>query len=66
MGEYEQCPSIFLHSEQSMDVMDSTWHHVCVSWDGRVRLLAVFKDGHINFKLNDFMGPLLQKPNEGK
>ena len=49
-----------------MDVMDYTWHHVCVSWDGRVELLAVFKDGHINFKLNDFMGPLLQKPNEGK
>ncbi|RMX55729.1 hypothetical protein pdam_00025118, partial [Pocillopora damicornis] len=65
LDEYEQCPSIFLHSEQSMDVMDSTWHHVCVSWDGRVGLLAVFKDGHINFKLNDFMGPLLQKPNEG-
>ena len=49
-----------------MDVMDSTWHHVCVSWDGKVGLLAVFKDGHRNFKLNEFMASLLQKPNEGR
>ena len=49
-----------------MDVMDSTWHHVCVSWDGKVGLLAVFKDGHRNFKLNEFMASLLKKPNEGR
>ncbi|PFX15365.1 G-protein coupled receptor GRL101 [Stylophora pistillata] len=52
-------------SEHSMDVMDSTWHHVCVSWDGKVRQLVVFKDGYRNFKLNDFWTPLLQKPNKG-
>ena len=48
-----------------MDVMDSTWHHVCVFWDGKVGMLAVFKDGQRNVKLNNFMAPLLQKPNEG-
>ena len=49
-----------------MDVMDSTWHHVCVFCDGKVGMLAVFKDGQRNVKLNNFMAPLLQKPNKGR
>ena len=33
-----------------MGVTDNSWHYVCVLLDGNIGLLAVFKDGHRNFK----------------
>lgn len=48
-----------------MDVTDYKWHHVCVVWDGKTGLLAVFKDGNRNFKLNGFRTPTLKVFNEG-
>ena len=33
-----------------MGMTDDSWHYVCVLLDGNIGLLAVFKDGHRNFK----------------
>ena len=44
------CPLIFIHSQYSMGMTDDSWHYVCVLLDGNIGLLAVFKDGHRNFK----------------
>ena len=44
------CPLIFIHSQYSMSMRDDSWHYVCVLLDGNIGLLAVFKDGHRNFK----------------
>ena len=33
-----------------MGMTDGSWHYVCVLLDGNIGLLAVFKDGHRNFK----------------
>ena len=44
------CPLIFIHSQYSLGMTDDSWHYVCVLLDGNIGLLAVFKDGHRNFK----------------
>ena len=44
------CSLIFIHSQYSMSMTDDSWHYVCVLLDGNIGLLAVFKDGHRNFK----------------
>ena len=44
------CSLIFIHSQYSMGMTDDSWHYVCVLLDGNIGLLAVFKDGHRNFK----------------
>ena len=40
-----------------MGVTDGSWHYVCVLLDGNIGLLAVFKDGHRNFKEARRRGP---------
>ena len=44
-----------------MGVADDMWHHVCVLWNNRKRLMQVFKDGERRFGSFEFH----LTPNEG-
>ena len=48
-----------------MGVTDNSWHYVCVLWDGTIGILAVFKDGHRNFKEARGRAPNSEYWNEG-
>ena len=49
-----------------MVVVDNTWHHVCVTWKARERMLNVYKDGEEKYSTNRFWSHVENKEIEGK
>ena len=45
---------LLIHSKIPMDVVDDTWHHVCVLWNRLEELLQVFKDGERKYNSGRF------------
>jgi len=49
-----------------MGVTDDIWHHVCVIWESKSEVLAVFKDGEKNHESNWFRAGSLDVTSDGK
>ena len=43
-----------MHREIELDVADGSWHHLCVTWERKNRLLSVYKNGQRKYLSNEY------------
>ena len=54
-----------MHREIELDVADGSWHHLCVTWERKNRLLSVYKNGQRKYLSNEYSAGAQNRGIEG-